>query len=420
LVANIDLLPSQDDFVFSPYPFPLIKGGLGSGKTRAGTFRTVIQSLQDMEANLAYYMPSYDLLELRAKPGIMEDLELCNIPYKELKSRNIIKVEGRGDIIFRSYDRPERIVAYEVAHSVVDELDTIPFEKASYVWRKITERNRQETAYMRANNIRNSLGCVTTPDNGVNGFVYDKWVKKKQKGYEIYTASTYDNPFLPDDYIQNILNNYDPIMADLYLKGEFVSLNTNKIYHFFSRKKHHTNRVLTPNDKFIYIGQDFNIGGCTSSVWIIEKNIPIMVDELISHDTYDLINNLKNRYYGKTIEICPDASGNQGSTNATQSDIALLRAAGFSINAPLSNPAVRDRINSVNGLQAHDMFLINTDKCPEHTHALENQGYDIKGQPEKWNEHPAIDDFNDDMGYFINRKFGLTKPVVSSYNERMV
>ena len=407
--VNLALLPAQYDFTFNDNPFPALVGGLGSGKSEGGISRLLIKMLENKNANGAYYMPTYDLLRLRAISGFEDMLTKLNIPYKLNKSESIIYIENHGFIIFRSYDRPERIVAYEVAHSIVDEIDTLPIEKASYVWRKITERNRQKV------DNQNTIAIVTTPDNGVNGFVYDKWVKKKQKGYDLIKASTYDNPFLPDDYAQNILSNYDPIMADLYLRGEFVSLNENKIYHFFDRRKHHTSRELQPNDKYVYVGQDFNIGGCTSSVWIIENNKPYMVDELISHDTYDVINNLKSRYgNNRVIEICPDASGGSESTNATQTDIRLLKDAGYRINAPSKNPNVRDRINSVNGLLSHDQFYINTDKCPEHTHALENQGYDDKNKPEKWNTHPAIDDFNDDMGYFLHQKFGINRGGISS------
>ena len=146
-----------------------------------------------------------------------------------------------------------------------------------------------------------------------------------------------------------------------------------------------------------------------------------MVDEITSHDTYDLINNIHSRYGSeRVIEMCPDASGNSGSTNATKSDITLLRDAGFRINAPSTNPAIRDRINSVTGLLSHNKMFVNTHKCPEHTSALENQGYADDNKPEKFKTHPAIDDYNDDLGYFINRKFGINRNIISSYNERMV
>ena len=397
---KIELLRAQHDFVFSKNLYPAIVGGIGSGKSRAGTLRAVLKLLKNPGNNIAYYMPTYDLLNLRAMPGIEEDLTLLGKQFKTNRSDYIIDVFGYGKIILRSYDRPERIVAYEVAHSIVDELDTLDKKKAGLVWRKILERNRQQCGEP------NTIGSVTTPDQGINGFTYEKWVKKSQDGYELIKASTYDNIFLPDGFIQQIKNNYDALLADLYLRGEFVSLTENKVYHFFSRDKHHTDRVLTDHDKYIHVGVDFNIGGTCASVSIIENNIPVIVDEFVSHDTYDFVNNL-TRYKNKTIIVYPDASGKSGRTNATQSDIEIIEAAGHYCDYNPSNPPVRDRINSVNRLLSHDRFLINTDKCPDHTNALEIQGYTIKGEPEKFTEHPAIDDFNDNLGYFLANKFPI-------------
>jgi PBSX family phage terminase large subunit len=402
---EISLTEPQEDFVFSDYAYPAIVGGLGSGKSRGGTMRLIMLMLDDVGANCAYYMPTYDLLKLRAMSGIEDDLNMLGLPFKTNQSDYTIKVFGYGTIIFRSYDRPERIVAYEVAHSIVDEIDTLPKEKAALVWRKISERNRQKRKRP------NTIGVVTTPDQGVNGFVYEKWVKLQQDGYRLYRASTYSNPFLPDGYIQQILDNYDPVLAELYLNGEFVSLNANKVYHYFSRKTHHTDRELLPTDSHLYIGLDFNIGGCCATVCVIDSGNPIAVDEFTSHDTYDVVNNIAHRYLNKTITIYPDASGSKNTTNATQSDIAILTQADLRVDAPNGNPAVRDRVNAVNSLLSHAKLLINTNKCPNLTHALENQGYDERGDPEKYKVHPAIDDWNDSLGYLINRRWPIIRPV---------
>ena len=236
--------------------------------------------------NTLYTMPTYDLLRLRAMPCIEEDLQSLGLAFNVNKSEYSISVpELEGSIIFRSYDRPERLVAFEVAHSIADELDTLQKEKAAYVFRKITERTRQRAFR------KNSIGVPTTPDQGVNGFVYERWKKQQKEGYELIRASTYSNPFLPPEYIEQIRSNYDPILAELYLEGEFVSLSDKKVYHFFDRKKHHSDRVIKPGDR-LFIGLDFNIGGCCATTFVIDNNVPIAVDEFVSHDTYDFVYNL--------------------------------------------------------------------------------------------------------------------------------
>jgi len=187
--------------------------------------------------------------------------------------------------------------------------------------------------------------------------------------------------------------------------GEYDTDGSNNVYHYFARTKHHSDRLITANDHYLHVGQDFNIGACCSTVFVIDSGYPIAVDEFISHDTRDLCIQLSSRYPGKHITIYPDASGQSRHTNASESDIDILRAAGFSVMVNGMNPAIRDRINAVNGLLAHDKLKVNTNTCPHLTAALESQGYDKKGQPEKFDDHPAIDDWNDSLGYFISYRW---------------
>lgn len=216
------LTEPQHKFVFSSAKFPALIGGLGSGKSQAGTYRVAYLMLSDPGINCGYYFPTYDLINLRGIPGLCHDLEVLGIKdYTVNKSDYCIDIQDYGKVIFRSYDRPERIVAYEVAHSIVDELDTLPRDKAEQVWRKVVERNRQHCSHV----VGNTVGCVTTPDQGQLGFVFEKWGSVElQDGYELIKASTYSNPFNPPDYADNIFKNYDEDLARCYLNGDFVSL----------------------------------------------------------------------------------------------------------------------------------------------------------------------------------------------------
>jgi len=112
LPVEIPLTEPQRRFVCSENKYPAICGGLGSGKSAAGTMRLILLLLADKGANGAYYMPIYDLLRLRAIPGIETDLDRIGIGYTTNKSDYSISLHnGYGKIIFRSYDNPERIVA---------------------------------------------------------------------------------------------------------------------------------------------------------------------------------------------------------------------------------------------------------------------------------------------------------------------
>jgi len=410
---KIPLTDPQEQFAFSDSSHPALCGGLGSGKSEAGIMRLILlmlehYSMAQYPINTLLTFPTYDLCKLRGMSGVEEVLTRLGIDFKTNKAEFSTSVGKLGNILYRSYDRPERIVAFECAHSICDELDTLPKDKAAKVWRKVNERTRQET-------IRpNTVAAVTTPDQGIHGFMYEKWVKMKQEGYELIKAPTYSNPYLPEGYIEQIRANYDPVLADLYIEGSFVSLSESKVYHFYDRQNHHSDRIIMKSDR-LHIGLDFNVGGCCATVWVIDGNKPIAVDEFVSHDTYDFINNLAFRYkdHQSRIIVYPDSSGQSTSTNATATDIQIIKKARYSVDVPNKNPFIRDRINSVNALFSHSKIAINCEKCPDLAFAVESQGYNNKGDPEKFNEHPAIDDWNDSMGYFISRKFPINKPASS-------
>ena len=407
-MIDVPLTGPQRQFVLSKATHPAIVAGLGAGKSRAATMRLILLMLEERGINTLYTMPTYDLLRLRAIPGVEEDLQMLGLSYTLNKSEFSVTIKGFGTMFFRSYDNPNRLIAFECAHSITDELDVLSREQATLVWRKISERTRQKCKR------GNSIAAVTTPDQGYSGFVYDRWVARADDTTQLIKASTLSNPFLPAGYVEQIRANYDPALAEMYINGEFVSLTTNKVYHYFNRETHHTKRTIEPGDR-LHIGLDFNVGGCCAVVFVIEDGNPIAVDEFVSHDTRDIINNIRARYGSHDVTIYPDASGRSSRTNASASDIDILQSAGLRVDAPSSNPFIRDRINAVNAMLSHGRLLVNTDKCQQLTQALETQGYSANGDPEKFTAHPAIDDWNDALGYCISRLFpvraALTKGI---------
>ena len=124
-MIDIPLTEPQEDCVFSKKPHPAIVAGLGAGKSRAATMRLLLLMLDDPGINTRYTMPTYDLLKLRAIPGFVDDLNSLGIAHSLNKSDYSITIAGLGTVYFRSYDNPNRLIAFEVAHSVADELDVL-------------------------------------------------------------------------------------------------------------------------------------------------------------------------------------------------------------------------------------------------------------------------------------------------------
>lgn len=394
---EVSLTAPQFDFVEADEQFPAFVGGFGSGKTHAGIWRALRLKLSYPGLNVAYYLPTYDLVTRMAFPRFSEVLGHIGIRHVINKNEAVIELEQRGSIIMRTMDNPARIVAYEVADSIADELDTLPVEKARDVWNKIIARNRQK----KPDGAINTVGVATTPEGF--RFVYERWKRAPAAGYRLIRASTFSNAAnLPDGYIESLQASYPPNLLAAYLDGEFVNLTQGSVYPEFDRERNACATTIQVSEP-LHIGLDFNVGQMAAAVGVLRDNAPHIVDEITGVlDTPAMIAAIKARYPGHAIFVYPDASGgSRRSNNASESDIALLRAARFTVLAPPANPPVKDRVLSVNQLVHSEgvrRLRVNADTCPALVEALEKQAYDKNGEPDK---KSGLDHIVDALGYLV-------------------
>lgn len=413
----IKLSEPQHTFAFCTEQYPAFVGGYGSGKSHAAYARLVSKKLKYPMCDVAYYLPTYDLMKRIGFPRLQAELVRKGIPYVLNQSDKVIKVKNGdwGNIILRTLDQPHRIVGYEVADSVADEIDILPTDKAEDAWRRIIARNRQK----KPDNSLNTAGVVTTPEGFK--FVYERW-KNKPRGphYRLIRAPTYTNQKnLPKGYVAGLREDYPPQLIDAYIEGNFVNMTSGSVYPNFDRVLNSSNEEVISNDKekeALHIGVDFNVGKMSAVVFVLRRDdTPHAVAEFSNLlDTPALISSIKNRYDGHQINIYPDASGNsRKSVNASESDIALLTAAGFHVCANKRNPFVKDRVLSMQTmLLSNDgkrRMFVNVAKCPRFVETLEKQAYDVNGEPEKRRD---LDHPGDAGGYFIVYRYPVLKRIV--------
>ena len=407
----MSLTPTQKAFATSREPYPAFVGGFGSGKTAAAIARAMALKSHFRRCDIAYYLPSFPLVEdiaLKRFP------ELCEHKGWAFKTRGgsspHIEFPGAGRILFRSMSTPASIVGYEVAHSICDELDTMPTELARTAWNKIIARNRQKCS------MPNTVAVATTPEGF--GFVHERWVKNKAPGYVLFRAKTMDNAAnLPAGYIDNLRNSYPSNLLSAYLDGEFVNLTAGSVYPAFDRQLNATFETVKPGEP-LHIGLDFNVTKMAAVVHVIREGRPLALDELTGvFDTPAMIALLKKRFDGHQINVYPDASGgNRKSQNASESDLSLLRQAQFSVRSNPANPAVKDRVLAMNKIIESREYRINPDTCPVYVEGLEKQPYDKYGEPDKTG---GLDHAIDAGGYFISYKFPIQHRTASISPLRM-
>lgn len=391
-------------------------GGFGSGKTFVGCLDLLNFAAQHPKTVQGYFAPTYPSIRDIFYPTIDEAAFMLGftVDIKET-NKEVHLYRGRlyyGTIICRSMEKPNSIVGFKIARALVDEIDTLPKAKAKQAWRKIIARMR-----LKIDGVVNGIGVTTTPEGFL--FVYETFADDPSESYSMVQASTYENEqYLPDDYIQSLLESYPENLVQSYLNGQFVNLTTGTIYTQFDRKLNHTDAVQDGSEP-LHIGMDFNVGNMNALVHVERKHErPEAVDEITAVlDTPAIIDVIKSRYcsqdVGRSINIYPDASGDSRSTNdASTTDIAQLEEAGFTVHVNPANPRVKNRINSMQAMfcnaKSERRYKINTIKCPKATTNFEQQVYDDKGKPDKKN---GQDHMPDAAGYYIDYKYPIIKPM---------
>ena len=402
----------QSLFLAKEQKFRAFVGGFGSGKTYIGCISQCKHYLEHPRINQGYFAPTYPQIRDIFYPTIEEVASGMGLRTEIREGNKEVHFYSgsayRGTTICRSMERPSTIIGFKIGRAMVDELDTMKHKKARDAWRKIIARMRYKD-----DSVQNGIDVTTTPE-GFN-FTHEMFVESLaskpslNNTYGIVKASTYDNEAnLPDDYIQSLIDTYPDALVSAYLQGDFVNLKTGCIYTSYNRETCNSSETIQPKEP-LYIGQDFNVGKMASVVFVKRGDVFHAADELVDlYDTPALIEVIKDRYKEHSITIYPDASGNSRKTvNASESDIKLLRQAGFRVKVDSKNPRVRDRILSVNAALSKGRVFVNAAKCKETARCLEQQAYDKNGEPDK---SAGTDHMNDGFGYMIIQELPVIKP----------
>lgn len=197
--------PAQESFWRSTARYCLYVGGVGAGKTFAGALKLLTQP----PGLYAVVAPTYGLVRdvcWRTFLELVPDHLLAGAPNRSLLS---VKLTTGHEVIFRSADRPERLVGVNLSGAWGDE------------WAFVDEEAHDRLlARLRVGNAK--LWITTTP-NGQN-WLYKRFVEKPSSDTEVIRARTADNPYLPAEYVRSLQEQYGGAYALQELEGRFVDL----------------------------------------------------------------------------------------------------------------------------------------------------------------------------------------------------
>lgn len=222
----------------------------------------------------------------------------------------------------------------------------------------------------------NVIIMATNPDSPAHP-IYKYFIESDNPRIKTYYSLTEDNPFLDKSYINSLKETMSPKEADRMLRGRWIELNTEVIYHNYDAARNFINQsfIYQPNYP-LDLMFDFNIGfqkPMSSAVgqviggtFHISKSFLIegartgqMMEEIIDSGILDM---------GFTkVRVFGDASGTHKDTRNVKSDYDIIvkalqnyrtKKGGALIveyKVPLANPAIRDRENLVNGLFLNEL-----------------------------------------------------------------
>lgn len=374
--------------------------GFGAGKTYGLICKSLHMAALNVGHVSALFEPIAPMLRDILQRTMDDLLEKWEIPYdfrvSPLPEYRIHFKEGSHTILLRTMETANRIRGQNLCAVGFDEADTASKSVA-------TQAMRMALARLRSGNVQ-QFYAATTPEGF--GWAYETFEKNASDDTALIRAKTSDNPYLPEGFIDSLLENYPEQLIKAYLDGVFVNLNTGQVYDRFDRAKHVITELPNVDNEPLRIGIDFNVTNTNAVVGCRLGNQLLLIDEISgAHDTDALAQEIQRRFPNRRIYVYPDASGGNRSTNASRTDIQILESYGFSNQSSRSNPAVRDRVLAVQALLENSKGQVRvqiSDKCKRLIECLELQSWNSKGEPDK---EAGYDHLNDAFGYLVVREF---------------
>jgi len=397
-------LPSQERFHASEARFKGFSGPIGSGKSQALCQEAIRMMYLNPGRQGLVGAPTFPMLRDSTQTALFDVLESNRIRFQFNKAENTMILNDTGArVLFRSLDDYERLRGTNLAWFGIDEL-TYTAEEA---WMRLEGRLRDPKA------ARLGGFAVWTP----KGFdwVYERFVASPVAGYEGIQAKPMENRHLLDrvpDFYERLKSSYDERFFRQEVMGEYLSMNAGRVYYAFDRSRNLLTAVADLSRPLLW-ALDFNVNPMSSVIAQLIGDRVVVLDEIVLSraSTADACAEFQRRfpYHPAGIEVYGDASGARMQT-AGNSDYEIitefLRRNGYQyvFKVPRSNPAVRDRISTVNSMlesASGVVRLVLHPQCKETIKDFEQVGYQANTTMIDKTGDPRRTHLSDALGYLI-------------------
>jgi len=226
----------------------------------------------------------------------------------------------------------------------------------------------------------------------------------------------YSADVLTPEELKAVKNELDERTFRQEYEGSFESVEGKAYYNF---SKENLKFCKYQKGKTVHVGMDFNVNPMTAVFGHIISDEYHQFGEayLRNSNTFEMARHLEERFPVDEVIIYPDSTGNAMESNASKSDLQILRDKGFLVRANAANPYVKDRINAVNSLicsmEGKRRYFVNPETCPKTINDLNRVERLPDGRENKKQEEEGLVHISSALGYLIAYKFPFKKEKIS-------
>jgi PBSX family phage terminase large subunit len=259
VAINIQLYEQQLEFLLADDHYLAMVAGIGSGKSLVGAVRALLASQGQVGSqristpNLGIVTaPTYPLLR---DATIRTFLDIAGPAVADFnKSEHLARMRNGSEVLFRSTHDPENLRG----------------PNASWWWGDEAALSTALTPKIMLGRLRQfgkqGYSWLTTTPRGRN-WIYQRFIQQPGRDTRLIKAATWQNPFLDEDFIRSLMEEYSGDFARQELEGAFVAFE-GLIYALFSRESHVTNRAYQPG-QFKYLVGGIDHGFANPGVMLI-------------------------------------------------------------------------------------------------------------------------------------------------------
>jgi len=379
----------------------LLSNGIVTHNTHAGALWVLKMAIEYPNTKGLIVANTYTQLGAATLPTLFKILNEYNIPFNYVGGAKAQLTIGSSIIHCRSAQNYDNLRGPEYGYAWLDEAGFFKIEAIHVI-----------IGRLRCPKGPRQLRFTTTPQ-GFN-WLYDFFEEQKDESKRTVTSKTSDNVYLPEDYEESLENQYDEKLLAQETGGQYINTTSGQVYYAFDREKHVKDfDTLEIKRGYRYVGSDFNVNPITSMVaWDFRKVLYVQ-DEIWkkNSNTEWLAGEIYRKWRSHNLIIYPDSTGNarKSSAGVGRTDHQILKNKGFQVRVR-NNPFVKDRVNCVNGLLAHNRIIINP-KCVKLIKDLEQFTHD--------NTDDMLSHISDCLGYVAWWRYPLKDTNNRSYTKEL-